>query len=192
MKMTEDYLEATRLSCEMFEQISSNEAFSIGLQRLALARNQHEAEFIKLMQNVSGELKNFIQKERDFLIEQNVPMGDSILGDGLEALEYIKQGKDAPYAPIKESLKILSEKTCELSVTMDKSVSDSKKREQVKKVLVKAIMAGSGCVVAIVNVMAEHDGTFTPVEATLSGHIAAGIIGAAAADVVNFMVSLAG
>ncbi|MCL4295161.1 MAG: hypothetical protein KJ077_05515 [Anaerolineae bacterium] len=143
------------------------------------------------MQSFSGELQRFTQKERDLLIKHNVPVPNILIKEGLPALENIKQGKDAPHTLIKKSLEILRDETCKLQATLEKETPEAKKRELVKKVLVKTVIAGSACVVAIVNVMAEQDGTLTPAEATLSGHIAAGIIGAAATDVMNFMASLA-
>jgi hypothetical protein len=73
-KVMKNYLEAAKLSCEMFQEVSNSQVFGDGIKRLAWARSQHEAEFIQLMQNFSGELKNFIQKEQDLLKKHNVPI----------------------------------------------------------------------------------------------------------------------
>jgi hypothetical protein len=191
-KTAEYFLEATQLGCEMFRQVLDNPVFLDGIKWLPWARSQHEVEFIKMIEDFSGKLQDFVQKELDVLIRYNVSVPDTLLKEGLTVLENIRQGENAPRTPIKKSLEILRDETCKLYVTLDENTPDERKRKLVIRVLIEAVMAGSACIVAIVNVIAEQDGTLTLAEAALSGHIAAAIIGATATNVMNFTPTLAG
>jgi hypothetical protein len=174
-KARKNYLQAATLSSKMLQQILGNEDFRKSIRGLAQARKNQESQIAETIISLE-QLEAFFEKEYALLIENNVPMADILINEGRKAIVDVQMGK-APATKIYEAIERLRIKTS----TLQEELTSQINRERTVRILKKAALGIGASAVAIVNIQAEA--TLTLPLATLSGHMAAGIIGAAASDV---------
>lgn len=172
-----NYRKASALTCKMLQQTLDNGNFRKAVRQLAKARIENEGEFSRVATSLDL-LDRFFQKELELLKEQGVPMAEILVNEGRKALADVRAG-NAPPTKIYEAIQKLADAACGLEDELGEQITEAN-RERAKKVIKKAALGVGAVTVAIVNVQAEA--TLTAPLAALSGHMAAGIIGAAAAD----------
>ncbi len=168
----------------MLQQIVHNENFRNAVRRLAKARSENEEEFVKIAASLDL-LDEFFQRGYELLKEYGVPMAETLINEGRKALADVRAG-NAPHTKIYESLARLGKAACGLEHNLREQTTKVN-QERTKEILKKIVLSGGAVAMAITNVQAETNGTLPSPLSALSGHIAAGIIGAAATEVWSLL-----
>ncbi len=174
-------IEVAKLSCEMLATVRGNEQFHRGLKDLARGREKDKKEFLEILHNVE-KLEDFLEQEMKLLIKYGVSNAEKYIEEGREALKRVKLGEKYASGPVMASIDDLRKEACKLSNRLE-----AEKQEQRKQTLKKIVVGVGGVVVATINVQAAQE--LGPTTATLSGHMGAAIIGAAAGEVWSLLDS---
>lgn len=182
------HLEAASRACAMLQEVLNNEAFRSSIRKLTKAQTQLSPADIKELEEALDQLDAFLEQEADLLKDYNLSKSriDKIITLGRKVVKQVQLGQVSHFE-VFSAIERVRRLTYQLATDLKEQTSAAEKRRRTVRILKKAIWTGGGVIIALVNVQAQLTGELDPAPAILSGHIGAGIIGAAASAVMDLI-----